>query len=43
MEHHHLIDTVDEFRSKMRFHFAHHRQFHHLVILIAHALYHLRA
>src|SRR5450759_1758380 len=42
VEHHHLVDAVDEFGTEVRFHFAHHRQLDDLVIVARHLLDHLR-
>ena len=43
VEHHDLVDAVDELRPELRLHLAHHRELDHLVVAARHALDHLRA
>jgi hypothetical protein len=43
VEHHHLVDAVDEFGAEIGLHFGHDRQLDHLVIVTGHALDHLAA
>jgi len=43
MEHHHFVDAVDELGAEAGFHFGHHRQLDHLVIVASHLLDHLAA
>src|SRR5688500_19600971 len=43
VEHHHLVDAIDELGAELRLHLAHHGELHHLVVTARHALDHLRA
>jgi hypothetical protein len=43
VEHHHLVDAVDELGAEVGLHLAHHRQLDHLVIVAGHLLDHLAA
>ena len=43
VEHHHLVDAVDELGPEMRLHLAHHRELDHLVVAVGHLLDHVRA
>ena len=43
VEHHQLVDAVDELRAEIGLHLGHHRQLDHLVVVAAHLLDHLAA